>query len=189
MLGWIIGRIMESETALENDATLDRLALQPSDTVLEIGFGPGRALERAARRVPRGRVVGIDLSDEMSKVAARHCAELIGAGRVELQRADAARLPFPSACFDKAYAVHTLYFWQEPAQVLTELRRVLRPGGTLALCYRPRSDPATQNFPATVYRFLQEADVAAKLRETGFVSIETSSCGPSGRLRVTTACA
>ena len=178
---------MESETASENDATLERLALQPTDTVLEIGFGPGRALERAARRVPQGRVVGIDVSEEMSRAATRRCADFVRTGRVELYRADAARLPFPRASFDKAYSVHTLYFWQHPAEVLVEARRVLRPGGLLALCYRSKSDPATQNFPEAVYRFLNEGDVVAQLREAGFADVETETvnCGSSLHLRLT----
>jgi ubiquinone/menaquinone biosynthesis C-methylase UbiE len=186
-LGWLIGRIMEAETAAENDATLDSLDLQPADRVLEVGFGPGRALERAASRVPTGRVVGIDISQEMSRVAKRRCTRLIRQGRVELHLADVGQLPFSPATFDKAYSVHTVYFWRNPAAALSELYRVLKPGGMLALCFRPKSDARSEDFPETVYRFFDERDLESFLRDARFVDVSIAQVAAASALRIATA--
>lgn len=128
LLGWLIGRIMEAETTAENDAALERLDLTPADRVLEVGFGPGRALARAAGVVTAGSVAGVEVSEEMLGMATRRCARFIRHGRVELRLGTAEKLPFESAFFDKVYSVHTLYFWEGPAEVVAELRRVLKTG-------------------------------------------------------------
>jgi ubiquinone/menaquinone biosynthesis C-methylase UbiE len=106
---------MEAETTPENDATLDRLDLEPTDRVLEVGFGAGRALERVACVFVRGRVAGVDVSNEMLRMATRRCARFIHEGRVDLRLGTAEELPFEAAFFDKIYSVHTIYFWERPA--------------------------------------------------------------------------
>jgi ubiquinone/menaquinone biosynthesis C-methylase UbiE len=174
LLGWVIGRVMERETAAENDATLERLQLTPTDAVLEIGFGAGRALERVANVVTAGRVVGVEMSQDMLGMATRRCAQLIRAGRVELRLGAAEHLSFGAASFDKAYSVHTLYFWQRPAEIVSELRRVLRPDGWLVLCFRVRGAAGTADFPDTVYRFYGDADLVRLLRDGGFDDVTVS---------------
>jgi ubiquinone/menaquinone biosynthesis C-methylase UbiE len=183
----MIGRVMEAETTAENDATLARLDVQPADDVLEVGFGPGRALERVGGMVTTGRVAGVDASEEMLRMAARRCWRLVRDGRVELHAGTAERLPFPDAAFDKAYSVHTLYFWERPAAVVAELRRVLRPGGLLALCFRPTDAPGTADFPSTIYRFYTGAEAAGLLREGGFDEVSVTETGGSRALLLATA--
>jgi ubiquinone/menaquinone biosynthesis C-methylase UbiE len=55
---------------------------------------------------------------------------------------EAAHIPYPDQRFDKAFAVHVIYFWPQPQQELREIRRVLRPGGLLVLGHRPKDDPS-----------------------------------------------
>ena len=86
LLGRLIARIMESETAAADDQLLSLLDLRPDHQVLEIGFGHGRTLGRAAAVVTRGRIAGIDLSEDMLRMATRRLRPLIDAGRVELRR-------------------------------------------------------------------------------------------------------
>lgn len=177
-LGRVIGRVMAIETAAANDAVLDLLHLRPTDRVLEIGFGHGRTIARAAQRVPQGAVTGIDHAEVMLHSARRRCAALIASGRVQLECADSAHLPFPDAAFDKALGVHTLYFWQPPAAHLREIRRVLVAGGCLVLAYRPAGTPGTANFPSDVYTFYSPEQVAELLASAGFGRIETLRQSP-----------
>lgn len=187
LLGWLIGRIMESETTAENDATLERLDLRSTDRVLEVGFGPGRALERVAGMVTAGTVAGVEVSEEMLRMATRRCKRLIREGRVELRLGTAEKLPFESASFDKVYSVHTLYFWERPAEVVAELRRVLKPKGILTLCFRPSGVRGTEDFPSTVYRFYTDAEVARLLRDGGFDDVSVNETGRSRELLLATA--
>ncbi|MGH7788374.1 MAG: class I SAM-dependent methyltransferase [Candidatus Binatia bacterium] len=186
--GWL-GRlqawIMERETAAANQAALTQLALQPTDQLLEIGFGPARTLERAAQRLTQGRAVGVDHAPAMVDAARRRCTDLIAAGRVEVHCADSARLPFADASFDKALSVNTLYFWHPPGPHLREIRRTLRPGGCVMLAYRPAGARGTTDFPASVYRFYSPTDVHALLADAGFTAIDTQGVSPE--LQLTTA--
>jgi ubiquinone/menaquinone biosynthesis C-methylase UbiE len=187
LLGWLLGCIMEMETTPENDATLERLDVKPADRVLEVGFGPGRALERVAGLVATGRVAGVEVSEQMIAMATRRCERFIREGRVELRLGTAETLPFEDASFDKAYSVHTLYFWERPAEVVAELRRVLKPGGVLALCFRPSGDAGAEDFPSTIYRFYTGTEVARLLREGGFDDVAVNESGSSRGLLLATA--
>lgn len=190
-LGRVLARVMAFETAAANAAAVDRLDLAADDRVLEIGIGHGRTLERLAPLVPHGVVAGVDHAADMCRMAARRCAALIAAGRVTVQCADGAQLPFPGAHFDKALAVHTLYFWQPLEPYLREIRRVLAPGGRLVLAYRPAGTPGTADFPAAVYTFHTPDAVQATLTGAGFDRIASVRHGadlvltvahaPSGR--------
>ena len=118
-LGWLIGSLMARETAAANDAVLAVLDLVETDRVLDVGFGHGRTVEQAAAAATRGRVAGIDLSEEMLRLASRRCRRLVAEGRVELRRGDAAALPYPAQAFDKVLSVHTLYFWPDAPAVVS----------------------------------------------------------------------
>lgn len=171
--GRVMARVMAAETAPENDITLDLLELAPADAVLEIGFGHGHTIARVVERANQGFVAGVDVSAAMLRMAARYNRRLLHGGQADLRQADAASLPFPDARFDKAYSVHTIYFWPEPLRSLREIRRVLRAGGRLILAYR-YDDEALQSFPGTTYTFYPSEAVHSLLAEAGFNSIRTT---------------
>ncbi len=126
-----------------NLRALGLLDIRADDEVLEVGFGPGLAIERAAELASRGRVVGIDHSELMLREARRRNAKGIGAGRVELLLGSAERLPDFSTRFDKVLAVNVYMFWDDPVAVLRALRGAMKPGGTISLTLQPRRRGAT----------------------------------------------
>lgn len=173
-LGHIVGRIMARETQGANLVALDQLDLQPADRLLEIGFGHGRTLATAAKRITAGRLAGIDPSDVMLRIARGRNARLLREGRVELIPGSSDQLPFPAASFDKVLAVHTIYFWPRPEQDLAEIHRVLAPGGRLVIGFRPGEDPNfARDFPASVYAIRPIAEVETLLAGAGFSNVTT----------------
>lgn len=180
VLGWIIGTIMAQETAELNATVLHALELEPTDHVLEVGFGHGRTIERAAALVSQGTVTGVDLSETMVGMARRRCRRFIEEGRVRLEQGDSSGLAFPGAHFDKVYSVHTIYFWSEPSQHLNEIHRVLKPGGRLVLGLRSKEDVATGSFPASVYTFHDTDSVRRLLTASGFVPPENDVWSSTG---------
>jgi ubiquinone/menaquinone biosynthesis C-methylase UbiE len=176
LLGQIVGRVMARETGAANRAALDALALEPDDRLLEIGCGHGWTLTAAAQAVTRGRLVGIDPSDVMLQIARRRNAADLRAGRMELIRATSDLLPLPDGAFDKALAVHTVYFWPHPERDLAEIRRVMAPGGRFVLGFRPAEDPAfARTFPAEVYHIRPAAEVERAARQAGFARLRTET--------------
>ncbi len=146
VVGRFIGRRMARDHRPENLWTVQLLNAQPADHILEIGFGPGLAIQELAKVVRQGRVAGIDFSRTMVRAAQRRNVAAIKAGRVELTYGEAANLPFEASSFDKVFGIHTIYFWHKPQDTLREVWRVLRPGGMLAITVLPRekwnaSDP------------------------------------------------
>jgi ubiquinone/menaquinone biosynthesis C-methylase UbiE len=126
-----------------NLRTLALLEIQSGDRVLEVGFGPGLAIERAAALARKGKVVGIDHSELMLRQARRRNAAAIANGTVELLRGSTDHLPLFSVRFDKVFAVNVYMFWADPVASLTALRAVMNPGGTIALALQPRQQGAT----------------------------------------------
>ena len=122
--------------------------LEGASAVLEVGCGAGGGALEALRHVPDGaRYVGVDLSPEMLTRARRRLPD-----RVELVAADAARLPFEDDAFDVVLANLSLMIVPDTAGVLREIRRVLRPGGTLAAAVwgRPERSPMMTLVPQVV---------------------------------------
>jgi len=173
----LIGHIMSAETAAANGEALKLLDLQPGDCLLEVGFGHGRTMERAAEALTTGFVAGIDLSREMVVMAEHRCRRLIREGKVAVAVGDSVHLPFPDLRFDKALSAHTIYFWPNPLVHLREIRRVLRYGGRFVLGFRSKDDKAIHDFPDSVYRFYTGDEAAALLQESGFERVDVTTPG------------
>ena len=122
--------------------------------MLEIGFGPGRAIAELCRRSER--VYGIDLSAEMLRQASRRNAAAVRSGRVTLRASGVEALPFDGP-FDAILAVNSLGFWIEPAARLADLRRRLAPGGRIAIVSQPRAVKETPPKAAVRLTALLEA--------------------------------
>ncbi len=123
------------------EATVRLLDLRPGGRGLDVCCGTGDLALLLARRVgARGRVVGIDVSEEMLRIARRRAAAA-GTGAVcRFAQGDAEALALPDAAFDAATVGFGIRNVVHPASALRELRRVLRPGGQLAVLEfsRPR---------------------------------------------------
>jgi len=168
IVGHLAGIIMERRPSNRerNLRTLDLLEIQPEDSVLEIGVGPGFAFARAAQRARKGRLVGVDHSEVMLQRTARRVAPAIADGRAELLLTPAEALELPEGSVDKAYAVNVFMFWRDPEAVLRRLLPSLRPGGRLAITHQPRQPRATGEDTR------RDADrIAAALAAAGFADV------------------
>jgi ubiquinone/menaquinone biosynthesis C-methylase UbiE len=116
------------------DRCLDLAAIRDGETVLEVAVGTGLAFERILESNPSGRNEGIDLTEAMLARAESKAARS-GSDNYRLRVGDAYDLDFPDDCFD--VLVNNYMFDLLPRQdfltVLDEFKRVLRPGGRLAM--------------------------------------------------------
>jgi ubiquinone/menaquinone biosynthesis C-methylase UbiE len=116
----------------ENSAGYLLPSLRPGLDLLDLGCGPGTITLDLAARVAPGRVVGIDaVTDVVEQAEARRAAAAVDS--VEFRVGDAYALDFEDATFDVAHAHQVLQHLTDPVAALRELRRVLRPSGTLAV--------------------------------------------------------
>jgi SAM-dependent methyltransferase len=108
-------------------------ALRPGETVADLGSGAGIDCLLAARRVgPTGRVIGIDMTDEMIARAQENAARA-GLGNVEFHQGEIEALPLPDASVDVVLSNCVLALVPDKARAFREIARVLRPGGRLAI--------------------------------------------------------
>ncbi|WP_070328156.1 class I SAM-dependent methyltransferase [Exiguobacterium aurantiacum] len=80
-------------------------------------------------------VTGLDRSPTIVRSALKRNRADVQAGRAEVIEGDLGTLPFPDAQFDRAFSIHTLYFWEDVNAILAEVERVLRPGGSFVITY------------------------------------------------------
>jgi SAM-dependent methyltransferase len=157
---------------------VELLDVQPTDRVIELGCGPGVAIDALAGRATRGLVVGVDHSEVMIRQAGRRNAAGVDAGRIRLVHAPVERLRLGNGLagpFDAALAVNTIGFWPEPTTRLREIGALLRPGGRIALVSQPRCPGADATTSAAA-----AAELSTRLSDAGFadVRVETLQLEP-----------
>lgn len=165
-----------SEPLAEQFVTL--VGLRRGQAALDVGCGPGALTEHLVRALGEDAVAAVDPS-----------ASFVRAARERFPRADvrtghAERLPFPDDAFDAALAQLVVHFMTDPVGGLREMRRVTRPGGTVAACVWDHAgsgplsafwraardvDPEVQDegdLPGT-----RRGDLARLLREAEFLDV------------------
>jgi SAM-dependent methyltransferase len=139
---------------------LDRLGLAPTDNILDVGCGAGWLARLLAEQVPEGRVVGIDISDEMIRRARRKHSEL---DNVMFAVGEAEEIPWDANFFDRVISVESAYYWPDPRRALREIFRVLIEGGSAwMLINYYRDNP----------HLLSLEDWSAMFRESGFAGVQ-----------------
>ncbi len=122
--------IISYEQELRARTVLGLLAVQPGERILDIGCGNARDIARIAEL--GGEVVGVDISAGMV-AAARKELERMGKNDIALQVGDATNLDFPDASFDKVLCSEVIEHIPDTPRALREMRRILKPGGSLVL--------------------------------------------------------
>ena len=146
--GWL-GKMLYGHLAARGHRSLTNWAMgfvniQPPDHVLDVGCGGGMAIKLIAGIAVEGFVAGVDHSEDMVQQALKRNAAAARAGRVEIKHGSVAALPYGDESFDKVVAIETFYFWPDPVANLQEVRRVMKPGGLLALAMEGSKESTDQ---------------------------------------------
>ena len=161
---------------------VDWLNIPPGGIALDVGSGPGSITASLARAAgPDGLALGVDISEPMLARAVRAAA----GPQVGFMRADAQRLPLRDQTVDAAVSIAVLQLIPDPAATLSEIARVLRPGGRLAAMV-PTFGPAAEfwrKLPTGGAHFFGEDEIGDILEDHGFVSVRTKHVGTFQRVR------
>lgn len=161
---------MAVANARPNALAAAALGMTEGESLLELGCGPGRALQGLLRSPRLTRAIGIDRSDAMLSQAASRNQQSLEAGRLVLIRGDFAKLPFIDEIADAVLAVNVVYFMHESA-ALREARRVLRPGGRIVIYATHGS--AMRRWPFAgpdTHRLFDQNGLTALLLDAGFAA-------------------
>lgn len=184
---WDEMRALDLPAAAVEAALLDLLPGDGIGRLLDIGTGTGRLLEVLAPRVDSA--LGVDASKAMLALARARLARA-GLSHCAVRLADMYRLPFGAAEFDVAVLQMVLHHADEPAQVLAEAARVLRPGGTLLVADLARHDRGeiAAKF-AHRHPGFADADMARMLRAAGLRPAASVRIAGPLEIRLWPACA
>lgn len=180
--------ILAKRTALV-EASFFLPHLRSGMRLLDCGCGPGTITVDLAEVVAPGEVVGIDLEDRQFEIGRAYARER-GVSNVRFETGNIYDLPFPSETFDAVFAHAVLYHLKTPRKALTELHRLLKPGGVIGI--RDLDDGGTIVTPPS--QIIDKAcelinrvaeyngghplfgrSQRAILREVGFVNIQASA--------------
>jgi ubiquinone/menaquinone biosynthesis C-methylase UbiE len=103
--------------------------LKPQGVLMDAGCGPGYLALAMARKFPQTKILGVDISEEMLKLATTNASFQLAPPQVYFQKADLQQLPLEADCLDLVFSTLSLHHWPDPSQVLSEIHRVLKPGG------------------------------------------------------------
>jgi len=123
------GPSMEKGHRPVGEQAIQLMNIPTNGRVLDIGCGNGWATRLMAQKASEGRVVGIDISDEMVELARESSAAF---PNVEFREASAEKLPFAEEEFTHAFSMESLYYYADILRALKEIRRVLKSDGKFA---------------------------------------------------------
>jgi ubiquinone/menaquinone biosynthesis C-methylase UbiE len=157
------------------------LPLQPGDRVLDMACGDGVYAAWLADRVgPAGTVVGVDIAPAFLDVARRNTSMSQHPEAISFQIGDINGLPFADGEFDLVWCAHSLYSLPDPLAALREMRRVTKPGGTVAILENDTLHHMLLPWPAELELAVRQAQLAAleeSANQTGKFYIGRNLCG------------
>lgn len=166
------GEAMEQDHWPITQPVLARMGIAEDDNIFDLGCGAGWLSRVLAKSAPQGRVMGMDISDEMVRRARQKGIEfdnlvfIVGA---------AEEIPWESNFFSKVISVESSYYWPDPAKALREAFRVLREGGSAwILINYYRDNPHCHHWGQILEiptKLLSAAEWSGLFREAGFRNV------------------
>jgi SAM-dependent methyltransferase len=134
---WLPGRLvvrnMNARHSGVTDWGLGHVQVEKSFTILDVGCGGGRTIQKLAAAAPDGKVFGLDYAAASVAVARHTNKQAIEAGHVDIRHGSVSHMPYAHGTFDLVTAVETHYYWPDPLGDMREILRVLKPGGRLLI--------------------------------------------------------
>lgn len=166
----VADRMNEANGALTRKA-IGLLDIRPGDAVLEIGPGNAAFAPDMLHR-PGTSYTGVDWSADMVAAARQRHADLVAQGRASFLRGSSDDLPFLPGTFDRALAVNTLYFWEQPQRHLQAIARALKPGGGFCIVFGDRGFMRDLPFVPFGFNLYERDAVERLLAAAGFADVQ-----------------
>lgn len=161
-LGFEVAERMHLNNIGMTRSAMEALPLKENDKILEIGHGSGMHIPELFSKQKNLTYHGLERSELMWETAKNANADLVNQQKAVFSFSDTNTFPFKTDFFDAIFTVNTLYFWEKPVDFLNETQRILKPGGSMVICFSPKEFMKT--LPFTSYGFnLYEVDDVRKI--------------------------
>jgi trans-aconitate methyltransferase len=137
---------------------VDTMDVQPTDSILEIGCGPGAAAELICQRLQTGKLFAIDRSESGVDRTKRRCKQYVDSGRLTVRQIDLATLRVPVKRLNKVFAFNVNLFWvRDCADEVALLHERVVPGGAVYLFYESNQPELVPTMVTKASKALQDA--------------------------------
>jgi ubiquinone/menaquinone biosynthesis C-methylase UbiE len=164
------------------------MLISDHQTILEIGFGNGKFFYKQFNRAEGLTITGLDFSEDMIHAARDLNQDYLNQERLLLVKGQSDKMPFGNASFDSVFSINVAYFWDDPQAHLTEIHRVLKPGGRLYTTIRTPESLATMPFSQYGFRTytVEEWKFLCHLNNLSFIRsshVHEPEIPPAGSIR------
>lgn len=175
-----LGKIIVDDMNLRHfeltDWGLKKLQIKNDDTILDIGCGGGRTVNRLASIATFGKVFGIDYSLDCVNWSKDYNKEFVASNKIEILHGSVEKMPFENDKFDIITAVETIYFWPNILENFKEVKRILKPEGSFVIIcemyssekFKERNDELVA---ASTMNLYTPNELESLLKDAGFNNI------------------
>ncbi|XP_030211732.1 uncharacterized protein zgc:194242 isoform X2 [Gadus morhua] len=183
LVGWLVSRFLKVGNRVLEEKAVRLCGIQPGDTVLEVGHGPGLGLQSAAGLLtqPSGSLIGVDYSKYMHQMASDLLKDLLASGKVTLHHCDVAAMPLADSIVDKVFHCNCYYFWPDLRKGSAELHRVMKPGGLMVATLNLQRIAALASRGAMPGENWRPEAYMEALKDSGFVDVRIEDVQHSNR--------
>lgn len=146
-----VAHMMHATNIKMTHHAIDKLDLRDGQLILELGHGNCGHLAYLMEQKNRLVYTGLEMSELMKMEAQKTNEEFVMAKQASFHLYDGLHIPFPDNHFDRIFTVNTIYFWQDPEYLLSELYRVAQPSGLLNITFADKR--FMQQLPFTQFGF------------------------------------
>ncbi|AOC94237.1 Phthiotriol/phenolphthiotriol dimycocerosates methyltransferase [Flavobacterium anhuiense] len=157
--------------------SIQNLNISNENRILELGHGNAGHVEFLFEQAEKPKYYGLEMSELMFQEARQINRNFVSQKQAFFSIYDGNTIPFEDGSFDKIFTVNTIYFWQKPEELLSEIYRVLKSNGTFCLTFA--EEDFMKTLPFTQYEFelysTQKAQELIKKSEFKIVYTETQT--------------
>lgn len=156
------------------------LKLNEHSTLLDIGYGNGYLIQKIYKKFGCN-ILGIDISEDMKSIASKRNSKGMAINKIKLLLGDCCDLNFENNTFEAVTSVNTIYFWNDTEKGLSEIYKVLKPGGTFYNAVYSREWLQKLSYTKKGFKLFQKEDLISLGKKVGFseISIKDIANGKS----------
>jgi ubiquinone/menaquinone biosynthesis C-methylase UbiE len=175
--GRLVAALMNQEHKALTSWGLKHVDIGSDFVILDVGCGGGKTVSRLAQRTIHGKVFGIDYSPDMVQYSKEVNKKFLAQNRAEIVEASVEKMIFPDNSFDLVTAIETYYFWSSLPDAFQEIKRVLKPEGTLLMVNEMVKDGMYEVKHAKLIKkthvhLVQLDEIKNVLQSVGFVNVK-----------------
>jgi len=155
--------------------SIQNLNISKENKILELGHGNAGHVEFLLEQAENLKYCGLEMSELMFQEARQINRNFVSQKQAFFSLYDGNAIPFEDEFFDKIFTVNTIYFWQQPEELLSEIYRVLKPNGNFCLTFAEEDFMKTLPFTQFEFKLYSTEKAKQLIEKTSFQIVYTET--------------